>query len=106
MPPKASYADRVFTTEVVAFPGIVHIGEDKDFTPVIEKALELGGYAQEHPMTGINGGTTVTTGFGHGTVLSAAGQIIEAVKSGDISVSSLSPAATAQSPDATTTPNL
>ena len=40
MPPKDSYKDRVFTTEVVSYPGIVHIGEDKDFTPVIEKALE------------------------------------------------------------------
>ena len=47
MPPKASYADRVFTTEVVAFPDTVHIGEDKDFTPVIEKALELGGFAED-----------------------------------------------------------
>ena len=44
MPPKASYADRVFTTEVVGYPEMRHIGEDKDFTPVIEKALELGGY--------------------------------------------------------------
>ncbi|MBE6020793.1 MAG: hydroxylamine reductase, partial [Clostridiales bacterium] len=34
MPPKASYADRIFTTEVVSFPGAVHIGEDKDFSPV------------------------------------------------------------------------
>ena len=42
MPPKSSYADRVFTTEMVAFPGAVHIDEKKDFTPVIEKALELG----------------------------------------------------------------
>lgn len=84
MPPKASYADRVFTTEVVAFPGAVHIGDDKDFTPVIEKALALGGYTEGKPMTGINGGTTVTTGFGHGTVLSVADKIIEAVKNGDI----------------------
>ena len=33
MPPKSSYADRVFTTEAVSYPGLVHIGEDKDFTP-------------------------------------------------------------------------
>ena len=39
MPPKSSYADRVFTTEVVAFPGAVHIDEKKDFTPVIEKEM-------------------------------------------------------------------
>lgn len=44
MPPKDSYADRVFTTEVVSYPGMAHIGEKKDFTPVIEKALELGGF--------------------------------------------------------------
>ena len=48
MPPKASYADRVFTTEVVSYPGVTHIGEDKDFTPVIEKALALGGYVEEY----------------------------------------------------------
>ena len=42
MPVKPSYADRVFTTEVVSYPEIVHIGEEKDFTPVIEKALALG----------------------------------------------------------------
>ena len=56
MPPKASYADRVFTTAVVSYPELTHIGEDKDFTPVIEKALELG----------------------------VADQVIEAVKSGAI----------------------
>ena len=84
MPPKASYADRVFTTEMVAFPGTVHIGEDKDFTPVIKKALELGGYKEDQEFTGINGGKTVTTGFGHGTVLGVADQVIDAVKSGAI----------------------
>ena len=84
MPVKPSYADRVFTTEVVSYPEIVHIGEEKDFTPVIEKALALGGYTKERHMTGINGGTQVTTGFSHGTVLSVADQVIEAVKNGDI----------------------
>ena len=44
MPPKDNYKDRIFTTEVVEYPGLVHIGEDKDFSAVIEKALELGGY--------------------------------------------------------------
>ena len=84
MPVKESYNDRVFTTEVVAYPGMVHIDDDKDFSPVIAKALELGGYAEDHPMTGINGGTQVTTGFGHGTVLSVAGTVIDAVKAGAI----------------------
>ena len=84
MPPKASYADRVFSTAMVSYPDMAHIGEDKDFTPIIEKALELGGYSEDMPFTGINGGSTVMTGFARGTVLGAADQIIEAVKSGDI----------------------
>lgn len=85
MPVKDSYRDRVFTTELVAYPGMVHIGENKNFTPVIEKALELGGYAEDRVMTGINGGTRVTTGFGHGAVLSVADKVVDAVKSGAIS---------------------
>ena len=84
MPPKKSYADRVFTTEVVAYPGMVHIDDEKDFTPVIEKALKLGGYQEDRQFTGINGGTQVMTGFGHGTILSMADQVIDAVKSGAI----------------------
>ena len=36
-------------------------------------------------MTGINGGTTLTTGFGHGAVLSVADKVVDAVKSGQIS---------------------
>lgn len=84
MPPRASYADRVFTTEVVSYPEIVHIGEDKDFTLVIEKALELGGYAEDTVFTGINGGMKVMTGFSHSAVLSVADKVVEAVKSGAI----------------------
>ena len=86
MPPKDSYADRVFTTGVTAYPDMTFIGADaqghKDFTPLIEKALELGGFAEDKQFTGINGGTQLTTGFGHATVLSAADQVIDAVKSG------------------------
>lgn len=82
MPPKDSYADRVFTTEVVSYPGLTHIGEDKDFTPVIEKALELGGYQEDQEFSGLNKGTTVTTGFAQGAVLSVADKVIDAVKSG------------------------
>ncbi|RGY98765.1 hydroxylamine reductase [Clostridium sp. AM58-1XD] len=84
MPVKESYADRVFTTEMVSYPEMVHVGEGRDFTPVIEKALELGGYAEDTVFTGINGGNTVLTGFGHETVLSVADQVIETVKSGQI----------------------
>lgn len=84
MPPRSNYADRIFTTEVVSYPELVHINEDRDFTPVIEKSLELGGYAEDMHFTGINGGKTVTTGFGHNAVLSNADKIADAVKSGKI----------------------
>ena len=84
MPPKASYKDRVFTTEMVSFPDVIHIDDEKDFTPVIEKALELGGYAEDTQFTGINGGTEVTTGFAPGPVLGVADKVIDAVKSGAI----------------------
>ena len=84
MPLRASYADRVFTTSVVSYPGVVHIGEDRDFTPVIEKALELGGYPQDTLMPGTNGGKTVTTGFARTAVLSHAPQIVQAVQNGTI----------------------
>lgn len=85
MPPKDSYRDRVFTTSVVSYPGMVHVGEDKDFSAVIEKAVELGGFSEDRTFTGINGGSTLTTGFGHDTILSAASQVVEAVKAGEIS---------------------
>lgn len=85
MPPLPSYNDRVYTTEVVSFPGLKHIGSDKDFTPVVKKALELGGYKEDQKRTGINGGSEVTTGFGHNFVLEHAGEIVDAVKAGKIS---------------------
>ena len=84
MPPRASYRDRVFTTTLVSYPEMTHIGDNKDFTPVIEKALALGGYPEERVFPGINGGTTVTTGFARNAVLGAADQVIDAVKTGAI----------------------
>lgn len=84
MPVKDSYKDRVFTTSAVGYPEVVHIDENKDFSPVIEKALELGGYKQERKMTGINGGDILTVGFGHETVLGVADKVISAIKSGDL----------------------
>lgn len=84
MPPKPSYADRVFTTEAVSYPELVHIGADKDFSPLIAKALELGGYPEDRKFTGINGGNKVMTGFSRNAVLSHAGQIVDAVKAGKI----------------------
>ena len=84
MPVKQTYDDRVFTTSVVSYPGMVHIGDDKNFMPIINKALELGGYKEMRRITGINGGDTLTTGFARNTVLSAVDKVIEAVKTGAI----------------------
>ena len=88
MPPKASYADRVFTTGAVVFPNTPFIPSStdghKDFTPVIEKALELGGFSKDQHFTGINGGSSVMTGFARNAILSSAGEIVDAVKSGAI----------------------
>lgn len=88
MPPKASYADRVFTTGAVVFPNTPFISSStdghKDFTPVIEKALELGGFSKDQHFTGINGGSNVMTGFARNAILSSASEIVDAVKSGAI----------------------
>ncbi|UCD10256.1 MAG: hydroxylamine reductase, partial [Dehalococcoidales bacterium] len=88
MPPKESYADNIFTTAVVGYPGINHIpennGGEKDFSPVIKKSLELGGWDEDKQFTGINGGTMLKTGFTRNTVMSVAGTVIDAVKAGAI----------------------
>ena len=87
MIPRPTYADRVFTTEVVGYPGIKHITEidgKKDFSPVIQKALELGGWKEDKVYPGINGGSEVMTGFARNTVLGVADKVIDAVKAGAI----------------------
>lgn len=88
MPPRPSYQDRIYTTSVVGYEGLTHIAADKhghkDFTPLIEQALALGGYAHDHSMSGINGGHMLTTGFAHGAVLSHAEELIAAIKKGAV----------------------
>lgn len=88
MPPRPSYADRVYTTSVVGYEGMTHITGDehgnKDFTPLIEHALALGGYEHDRSMSGINGGHMLTTGFAHGSVLANAEKVINAIKTGAI----------------------
>ena len=74
--PKESYFDRVFTCGLVAWPGVAHI-PNRDFSPVIKKALALGGLTEKE-------GKTLTTGFGHNAVMNVAGAIIDAVKNGAI----------------------
>lgn len=75
--PKNSYKDRIFTTGLVAWPDIQHLG-NKDFTPLIQKALECEGFSTD------NDKDFVMVGFAHNAVLSIADKIIEAVKTGKI----------------------
>jgi hydroxylamine reductase len=73
--PKDSYAENVFTTGLVGWPGIAHIGEDKDFTPVIERALALPGFSSDEDKG------SVMSGFARNTLLGVADKVIEGVKS-------------------------
>lgn len=75
--PKDSYKDRIFTVGVVGWPDVKHI-ENRNFAPVVEKALACDGFAEEGP------DKEITVGFGHNAVLGVAGTVIEAVKSGAI----------------------
>ncbi|MFP4350412.1 MAG: hydroxylamine reductase [Thermodesulfobacteriota bacterium] len=75
--PQEAYKDRIFTTGLVGWPGVTHI-DGEDFSPVIEKALELPGYTEDVP------GKEVTVGFGRNAVLGVADKVVEAVKNGDI----------------------
>lgn len=85
---KPSYSDKVYTTSVVAYPDMKHVTADasghKDFGPLIRHAQQLGGYDEDRIMTGINGGPTMTTGFGRQTILDNAPAIIDAVKQGAV----------------------
>lgn len=82
MKPKDSYKDRIFSTSVVGFDGIKHIekGENgfKDFSEIINKALELGGFENDEEVK------EILVGFGHKATLSHADTIINAVKDGKV----------------------
>ena len=73
-----SYQDSIFTTGLVGWPGLTHIGDDKDFTPAINKALAMDGFGADSD----NG--SVMVGFARNTVLGVADKVIAAVKSKDI----------------------
>ncbi|MFC1823568.1 hydroxylamine reductase [Thermodesulfobacteriota bacterium] len=75
--PKDSYKDNIFTNGLVGWPGVTHI-TDGDFTPVIEKALEMPGFDQDM------NGKSVMCGFGHNAVMGVADKVIDAVKGGAI----------------------
>ena len=75
--PKESYMESIFTTGLVAWPGVNHIA-DKDFRPVIDKALAMDGFSEDTDKG------SVMVGFARNTVLSVADKVIGAVKSKDI----------------------
>ncbi len=75
--PKDSYKARIFTSGLVAWPGVTHIG-DRNFAPVIEAALAAEGFAEDGP------DRTILVGFGHEAVMGVAGTVVEAVKGGAI----------------------
>jgi hydroxylamine reductase len=76
--PRDSYRDKVFTTGLVGWPGLTHIGDDKDFGPVIERALALPGFTADEDKG------EVLTGFGRTSVMGVADKVIEGVKAGAI----------------------
>ena len=75
--PTNNYLENIFTTGLVGFPEVQHI-KDKDFTPVIEKALEMPGFSDDEPKG------SVMVGFARNAVMGVAGAVIDAVKAGDI----------------------
>ena len=78
MRPRDDYKGRIFTSGLVAWPGVAHIGPEKDFTPVIEAALAAPGFAADEPEK------SILVGFGHQAVLGVADKVIDAVKAGKI----------------------
>jgi len=75
--PRETYQARIFTCGQVGWPGVQHIA-NRDFTPLIEAALAMPGFAEDGP------DKTILTGFGHNAVLGVADKVIDAVKSGAI----------------------
>ncbi len=75
--PVERYKDRIFTSHLVAWPGVRHV-EDRDFSPVIEAALAAPGFAEDTPEQ------TITVGFGRKTLLDAAGSLLNLIKAGKL----------------------
>ncbi|MGQ9749657.1 hydroxylamine reductase [Desulfosoma sp.] len=75
--PQETYKDNIFTSGVVGWPGVRHVHRT-DFSPVIQRAMELPGFAED------TNGAHVMVGFARNTVLGVADKVIEAVKNGAI----------------------
>ncbi len=82
MRPRESYRDRIYSTNVVGWDGVKHIGKkengEKDFSEIIAQARALGGYTEDQAPK------EILVGFGHEAALGYAGQIVEAVKTGKL----------------------
>ena len=75
--PRESYKSRIFTSGLVAWPGVTHIGNG-NFTPVIAATEAAPGFEADEPEK------TILVGFGHNTILGVADKVIEAVKGGQL----------------------
>jgi hydroxylamine reductase len=72
-----SYLPNIFTTGLVGWPGAQHV-KNGDFGPVIKRALELPGFAEDKDLG------SVMVGFARNAVLGVAPALIDAVKAGKI----------------------
>jgi hydroxylamine reductase len=82
VPPDDAYANRTYTTGVVRFPGLAHIGDrgdggTKDFSALIEHAKRT------EPPEELESGT-IPSGFARGAVLDRFEDIVEAIEAGDV----------------------
>jgi len=75
--PRESYRGRIFTTGLVAFPGVTHVTSE-DFSPVIQAALGAPGFTADEPER------RITIGFARNAVLGVADKVVAAVKAGKI----------------------
>ena len=75
--PRDSYKDRLFTSGLVAWPGVKHIA-DRDFAPLVKAALKAPGFAEDGP------DHTITVGFGRSAVMKVADKVVALVKTGRI----------------------
>jgi len=75
--PVESYRGNIFTSGPVGYPGVPHIS-GRDFSPVIQKALQMSGFQEDA------NGKSVLVGFGRNAVLSVADKVIASVKNGHI----------------------
>ncbi|MEB3189958.1 MAG: hydroxylamine reductase [Snowella sp.] len=82
MPPHENYGDKIFTVGPVGYPGLKALmttdNTNPDYSPLIEKALEMPGFTEESEYR------QVLTGFAHNAVMTVADQVIDAVKAGKI----------------------